>query len=132
MSNVLTIADFIKGKREEKGFSQRQLADLCNISNSELWQIETGKRKKVQPSILQAIAPHIGVTYEELMKIAGYFPDSYEITYIDEEEMPPYYMDALGLLRVSYKDLTEDEFKTMTELMKTYRQTILNAKAKRG
>jgi transcriptional regulator with XRE-family HTH domain len=129
----ISIGEFIKNKRLEKELGRKELARLADISSVELWRIETGDRKKVSPAILKVIAPHLGATYEELMKIAGYFPDdfAYNITYIDEEEMPEYYMNALGLLRVSYNDLTEDEFNTMVGMMKTFRQTILNAKVKK-
>jgi transcriptional regulator with XRE-family HTH domain len=129
MENI-SIGEFIRNKRTEKDLGQKELARLANISTVELWRIETGDRKKVSPSILKALAPHMGVSYEELMKIAGYIPDdfAFNITYIDEEEMPEYYIKAIGLLRMAYDNLNQAEFETMMELIKTYIQTIADVK----
>jgi len=126
------ISEYIKNKREENGLSQRQLAELSKVSNTEIWQIENGKRKKVQPSILRSMAPHLGTTYEELMKIAGYISNEFalNIVYMDEEAMPGYFIEALGFIRSAYAELSENEFKTMLQMARSYHQTIMEAKSK--
>jgi transcriptional regulator with XRE-family HTH domain len=128
----LSISEFIKLKREERALSQRHLAELCGVSNTEIWQIETGKRKKVQPFILRSMAPHLGVSYEELMKIAGYISNesAFFFSYTDEEDLPEYVIEAIGFMRFASSNLNENEFRTMLQMAKSYYQTIMAAKAK--
>jgi transcriptional regulator with XRE-family HTH domain len=128
----LNISEFIKLRREERALSQRQLAELSGVSNTEIWQIETGKRKKVQPFILRSMAPHLGVSYAELMKIAGYISDesAFIFSFTDEEDLPEYVIEAIGFMRFAASNLNENEFRTMLQLAKSYYQTIMKAKAK--
>jgi transcriptional regulator with XRE-family HTH domain len=128
----LNISEFIKLRREERALSQRQLAELGGVSNTEIWQIETGKRKKVQPFILRSMAPHLGVSYAELMKIAGYISDesAFIFSFTDEEDLPEYVIEAIGFMRFAASNLNENEFRTMLQLAKSYYQTIMKAKAK--
>jgi transcriptional regulator with XRE-family HTH domain len=128
----LNISEFIKLRREERALSQRQLAELSGVSNTEIWQIETGKRKKVQPFILRSMAPHLGVSYAELMKIAGYISDAsaFIFSFTDEEDLPEYVIEAIGFMRFAASNLNENEFRTMLQLAKSYYQTIMEAKAK--
>lgn len=72
----MKFGEFLKNLRKEKGLSQRQLADLCNISNTEISRIESGKRQKPSPNILKAIAPYLGISYGELMTKAGYIEET--------------------------------------------------------
>ncbi|WPC42749.1 helix-turn-helix transcriptional regulator [Clostridium sp. JS66] len=72
----MKFGEFLKNLRKEKGLSQRQLADLCNISNTEISRIESGERQKPSPNILKAIAPHLGISYGELMTKAGYIEET--------------------------------------------------------
>lgn len=72
----MKFGEFLKNLRKEKGLSQRQLADLCNISNTEISRIESGERQKPSPNILKAIAPHLEISYGELMTKAGYIEET--------------------------------------------------------
>lgn len=67
---------FIESLRNEKNISQRQLADKSGISNTEVWRIESGERKNPSPLVLKSLAPHLGVSYEELMIKAGYIEET--------------------------------------------------------
>ena len=49
MGNYNNIGELIKNAREEKGYSARELAKLCDISHTEISNIESGKR--VKPAI---------------------------------------------------------------------------------
>lgn len=69
------LALLIKKLREDKGFSQRQLAQYTGISNTEISQLEKGNRQKPNPNILKKIAPKLGTTYSVLMTAAGYTED---------------------------------------------------------
>lgn len=71
----MNFGEFIKQLRNDKGLSQRELAEKSGISNAEISRIETGERKKTSPITLKAIAPFLGITYEELLKEAGYIEE---------------------------------------------------------
>lgn len=66
-----SIGEIIADAREKKGLSQRQLAKLANINNSELSKIEAGIRKEPSPKILRKISSIINVNYSELMYSIG-------------------------------------------------------------
>ena len=61
--------------RRIKGITQKELADLSGFSNGEISKIESGDRKKPSPALLKAIAPHLDISYEALMKEAGYLEE---------------------------------------------------------
>ncbi|EJO5348251.1 helix-turn-helix transcriptional regulator [Clostridium botulinum] len=72
----MKFGDFLKNIRKEKGLSQRQLAELANVSNTEISRIESGERQNPSPNILKSISKHIGISYSELMIKAGYIDES--------------------------------------------------------
>ncbi|EPY2302590.1 helix-turn-helix transcriptional regulator [Clostridium sporogenes] len=74
----MKFGEFFKNIRKEKGLSQRQLAELSHISNTEISRIESGERQNPSPNILKSIAPHLGISYGELMIKAGYIDESIE------------------------------------------------------
>ena len=51
-----TLGQVIAEAREKKGLSQRQLAKIANINNSELSKIEAGIRKEPNPKTLRKIS----------------------------------------------------------------------------
>ncbi len=66
------LGKFIAEHREAKKLSRRKLAELANISHTEIHRLENGERKNPSPPVLKAIANALGVTYDEIMKAAGY------------------------------------------------------------
>jgi len=74
----MNIGEYIMYLRKKRDLSQRQLASLSKISNTEISRIESGERKKPSPDTLKAIAPHLGISYEELMVYAGYIEKTIE------------------------------------------------------
>ena len=66
-----TIDEVIAEAREKKGLSQRQLAKIANINNSELSKIESGIRKEPSPKILRKISNVLDVNYSDLMYMIG-------------------------------------------------------------
>ena len=61
----------VADKRLEKGISQNQLAKLCNVPQSVISDIESGKTKAPRIDTLKAIAAALGVTIDELIGKAG-------------------------------------------------------------
>jgi len=72
----MSFGSYLKNLREKNGLSQRDLAEKSGVSNAEISRIETGGRKKPSPLVLKAIAPCLGVSYEELMHQAGYIGET--------------------------------------------------------
>lgn len=62
----------IRQLRRANKLSQRQLAKYAGISNTEVSRIESGQRRRPAPGILKRLAPHLGVAFPELLKLAGY------------------------------------------------------------
>ncbi|MBO8162042.1 MAG: helix-turn-helix transcriptional regulator [Thermosipho sp. (in: Bacteria)] len=67
----MNIGEYIKKLREEKNLSINQLALYSDVSAAHISRIERGLREP-SPDILKKLATHLGVTYEELMYVAGY------------------------------------------------------------
>ena len=57
--------------RENKGLSQRQLANAIGISNAELSKIESGERETPNPKILKKISKHIDLNYNDMLSMIG-------------------------------------------------------------
>ncbi|HCJ08029.1 MAG TPA: XRE family transcriptional regulator, partial [Lachnospiraceae bacterium] len=49
MSAENVLGSYVREKRNEKGMSQRELANASGISNAEISRLESGKRKASSP-----------------------------------------------------------------------------------
>lgn len=70
----MAIAELIKDRRTHLGMSQRQLASVSGLSNSEISRIESGERKSPSPQVLYALSAALDIPYEILMTEAGHRP----------------------------------------------------------
>jgi len=70
----MAIGEYLKGLRQAKGVSQKELSGLTQgqVSNAEISRLEAGIRKKPSPAVLKVLAPHLGVPVEALLTEAGY------------------------------------------------------------
>lgn len=87
----MTLAEYVKERREAKGWSQRDLANASQISNSEISRIERGIRKNVSPDHLKLLAQALDVPAEEMLPFAGKLPfeasssvNSSKVIYVDD------------------------------------------------
>jgi len=69
-----SLGGFILAQRAVAGLTLRQLADLADVSNADLSQIERGKH---EPSVrvLRSIAQGLNVSAETILDQAGLFED---------------------------------------------------------
>ncbi|MGD0074883.1 MAG: helix-turn-helix transcriptional regulator [Candidatus Binataceae bacterium] len=81
------LGDFIRDQREIMRLSMRQLANLAQVSNPYLSQIERGLYNP-SASVLKSIADALGIPAEKLYAAAGWFQP-------DKEEEP----DVEGAIR---------------------------------
>ena len=65
------IGEEIAKARENKGLSQRQLANAIGISNAELSKIESGERETPNPKILKKISKYIDLNYNDMLSMIG-------------------------------------------------------------
>lgn len=80
------VGKLIKELRIKKDFTQRQLAYLADVSNTEISRIEKGERKKPNPIILQKIAKPLNIHYKTLYEAAGY-ETIYKLEPVDSGEL---------------------------------------------
>lgn len=82
MVNRSELGKFIKDKRNEKSLSTHKLAELAQVSQSYIAQLESGRKKSPpSPDILRKLAPALDVEYGELMEIAGYTDENQRSSY---------------------------------------------------
>lgn len=75
----LDVGAFIRSQRERAEMSIRKLAELADVSNPYLSQIERGLRKP-SAEILQQVANALRISVETLYVRAGFLPDSERAT----------------------------------------------------
>jgi transcriptional regulator with XRE-family HTH domain len=62
----------LKVLREDKRYSLRDVENLTGVSNAYISQMETGKVKNPSPHFLRKLSKIYGMSYIELMILAGY------------------------------------------------------------
>ncbi len=146
----MTLGTYLMMLRNEKGLSQRELAERSGVSNTELSRIEAGKRQKPSPVILRAVANALSADYTDLMKIAGYIEETheedqfYELVFKDEEtgEVVDVVRGVKEMFRkdavwanVAYRvshELSDDDRRVLTEMTLTYLKSKQKGKRKKG
>lgn len=69
----MKLGNTIKQIREEKGFTQQQIAELVNMHRSNYSKIESGQRE-ISIEALLTIARHFGMTLDDLVNFEGNVP----------------------------------------------------------
>lgn len=68
----LSFGDYLKNTREKAGLGINELAKASGVSAPYLSRLESGARKTPLPDVLKKLAPHLKVSYEEMMRAANY------------------------------------------------------------
>lgn len=66
------VGDIIKNARIEHNLSTSDLAKLCNVSYTEINNIESGKRVKPSIFILKSFEIYLGLNFRKLARLVGY------------------------------------------------------------
>lgn len=74
----------LKDIRKLKGFSIREVSRQSGVSKAYISQLENGNRGIPSPDILKKLSSGLHISYEELMKAAGYFGDNSEFLQSEE------------------------------------------------
>jgi transcriptional regulator with XRE-family HTH domain len=103
--HLQSLGGYIRAQRQFAQLSQRQLAEMANLSDTYMSQLERGLH---EPSVrvLRALAEHLGVSTEELLRRAagldgqGFAPISTEEAIERDERFTPEQKQALlGVVR---------------------------------
>ena len=76
--DFMDLGSYLIQVRNERGYSQRDLAEKSGVSPAEISRVESGKRLKPSPSVLRAIADTLVISYPYLMQLAGYMDEPKE------------------------------------------------------
>lgn len=94
------LGNFITERRIEKKLSIRKLAELANISHTEIYRLEHGERKHPSPLILKSIAQALEVNFSEIMKAAKYIDDDFHSKIVPNILLSIYDLDDRELQEV--------------------------------
>lgn len=106
------LGELVRALRTGKEYSIRKLAELSNVSHTEIKRIEDGQRVQPSPKVLRAIASALNTPYADLMAAAHYI-----------DEHPEESTAAAGIKDT--EDLSEDEIAKVNEyiaFLKTQRK----------
>ena len=74
---LMSLGTYLRALRESRQLTLRAVQEQCGMSNAYLSQIETGKIRRPSPSVLYKLSEVYSVSYDELMRRAGYpVPDA--------------------------------------------------------
>ena len=85
-----TLAELVRNARKEKGLSARKLANLLNLSHTEINNIESGYRVKPSIIVLKGLEQYLGIPFSKSAKIVGYSKET--IKYGEDEIIVSYEM----------------------------------------
>ena len=68
--------DYLKDRCRERGVSLHRLALLCDLNQIYFYQAVNKNKENPPPWVLRRAAPHLGVTYVELLMAAGYLTET--------------------------------------------------------
>lgn len=64
--------DYLKERCRDRGISLHRLALLCDLNQIYFYQAVNKNKENPPPWVLRRAAPHLGVSYLDLMIAAGY------------------------------------------------------------
>lgn len=66
----------LKDLRKLKGFTIREVSSRSGVSKAYISQLENGNRGVPSPEILKKLSSGLHISYDELMKLAGYIGET--------------------------------------------------------
>ena len=90
MSKNTDLSTMIKEARKKKGISARELAKLCDVSHTEINNIENGVRMKPALLTLKGFEKYLDLDFKTIAKLVGYSDET--IKYGEENIIVSYEM----------------------------------------
>lgn len=82
------LGELVKNARKSKKMSARKLAELCDVSHTEINNIEKGIRIRPAVLTLKGFEKYLGLDYAQMCRLVGYSEDT--IKYGDENIIVSY------------------------------------------
>lgn len=76
LKNSIDFGKYLQQLRKEKRLTLKKLGELSGLSPSYLSRVERGKRNTPNAPVLKKIAPHLGLSDQEILIAAGYLNDN--------------------------------------------------------
>ncbi len=113
---TVTFGSMLKEIRELKGLSTRQLAEISGVSQTYISHLETGRKENTpSPDILAKLADPLGVTYEQLMELAGYIKPGARRQPTEQMTNHDYHRELLDFMHEQYVDKNTDYGNSFSE-----------------
>jgi len=118
--NSMSLGSYLRSLREARRLTLRAVEKKAGISNAYLSQLETDKIRKPSPACLYKLSKWYKVSYEDLMKRAGY-----PVPEIPEISNAKQHLADVGSKRrfgnsptlASFDDLTEEEEESLLDYL---------------
>lgn len=115
-----TFGEYIKRLRELRGYSQRKLSELSNLSNTTISRIEKGSIENSDTDTIIKIATGLALDKEQLLIYAGYLDNKKENTQLESiKDYIKLGLKNLGWIN-SYEDINEETLTYVEFLLKKY------------
>ena len=69
---MASIGTYLKSRRNAKGLTLRELAELSGVSHTEIYRVESGQREHISIRVLIALGRTLDIPDEEILHMAGY------------------------------------------------------------
>lgn len=110
----MSVGEYIRKIRIERGYSLRDLASKAGTSPAEISRIESGKRMKPSPTILQSLSKALLIDQNYLLQLAGYITET-----VHQNKSAPYTILDPGDKARSIYDCAEDMYKVDKDWLQT-------------
>lgn len=113
---------YLKHLRKLRGYNIMELAKLSSVSPSYISRLERGSRQTPKPEVLKKLAPHLRVSYNQMMIKAGYLNEKTDCLTIDDQETKDLLLSLTERKRELLKSVDGLSEKTICQLAETIEQ----------
>lgn len=113
---------YLKHLRNLRGYNIMELAKLSSVSPSYISRLERGSRQTPKPEVLKKLAPHLGVSYNQMMVKAGYLNEKTDCLTIGDQETKDLLLSLTERKRELLKSVDGLSEKTIRQLAETIEQ----------
>ena len=121
---------YLKHLRNLRGYSILELAKLSSVSPSYISRLERGSRQTPKPEVLKKLAPHLGVSYNQMMVKAGYLNESTDYLTIEDQETKDLFLSLTERKKELLKSVEGLSEKTICQIAKAIQQIKKNSSKK--
>ncbi len=89
MGGAVDFRDYLRRKCREQNISLHRLAVRCDLNQIYFYQAVNKNKENPPPWVLRRAAPHLGVTYVELLIAAGHLNEEDLREYNNHPPKPP-------------------------------------------